>query len=110
MTGAARRGHAMAEGGEGEELAHLIVRVRGVVQGVGFRYFVQRRARELALAGYVRNLPDGKTVLLEAEGPRRGLELLLEAVRHGPRGARVEEGEVAWEPWKGLPNGFEVRL
>lgn len=94
---------------EGEELAHLTVRVRGLVQGVGFRYFVQRRARELALAGYVRNLPDGKTVLLEAEGPRQALERLLEAVQRGPRGALVEEVEVSWGPWSGLSGGFEVR-
>lgn len=65
-------------------------RIRGKVQGVGFRAFTARRARELGLAGRVRNLPDG-SVEAEAAGPREELDRLAEAVRRGPRGARVDD-------------------
>lgn len=45
------------------------VLVRGVVQGVGFRAFVRRHARKLGVKGFVKNLPDGFTVEIVAEGP-----------------------------------------
>lgn len=62
--------------------------VHGEVQGVGFRYFVQRRARDLGLKGWVRNNDDG-SVELVAEGPPRALDELERAVGAGPRMARV---------------------
>jgi len=62
--------------------------VEGRVQGVGFRYFVLRTARELGLAGHVRNLPDG-TVEVEAAGEKDGLARLEERLRQGPPPARV---------------------
>jgi acylphosphatase len=64
--------------------------VSGVVQGVGFRYFVFRRAQELILAGWVRNLPDGRVEVV-ADGPEAALSALEEALRSGPRGARVAQ-------------------
>ena len=86
----------------------LHCRVRGRVQGVGFRWFVQGVARELGLAGDVRNLADG-SVEIRATGRPVDLDTLLEAVREGPRGSRVDgverlEGEE-------LPEfrGFEIR-
>ena len=63
--------------------------VRGKVQGVGFRWFVREAARRAELAGWVRNLPDGG-VELEAVGSEEGIDFLLDAVRRGPAGARVE--------------------
>ncbi|HEX5368456.1 MAG TPA: acylphosphatase, partial [Dehalococcoidia bacterium] len=54
--------------------------VRGRVQGVGFRYFVQERASALGLAGFARNLSNGSTVEVVAEGPLSALEALLEAL------------------------------
>ena len=72
---------------------HLVV--RGRVQGVGFRYFVVRRARQLELTGWVRNLRDGAVELL-AEGPRPALDLLVEAIRRGPAGAEVGEVREQW--------------
>jgi acylphosphatase len=81
--------------------------VSGVVQGVGFRYFTQRRARELGLAGWVQNLPDG-SVEVWIEGREAPVLELLAWLRSGPPGARVralEEHEVAPEALE----RFEVR-
>ena len=70
------------------ESIHL--EVRGRVQGVGFRWYVVEKARELRLSGWVRNKPDGN-VELAAAGPRDALEKLEAAVSAGPPGAFVEE-------------------
>ena len=71
------------------------LRVQGRVQGVGFRYFVLRRAEDLGLTGWVRNLPDGD-VEVEAEGPREALQGLIERVREGPAAARVDRVSEQW--------------
>ncbi|MGH7585754.1 MAG: acylphosphatase [Gemmatimonadales bacterium] len=62
--------------------------VEGMVQGVGFRYFVRRRALELGLAGSVRNLPDGRVEVL-ASGEREPTDHLEAALWRGPSMARV---------------------
>ena len=66
--------------------------VRGRVQGVGFRYFVERCAVELRLRGYVRNRADG-AVEVYAVGPPDALALLGRQLRAGPRYALVEKVE-----------------
>ena len=58
--------------------------VRGRVQGVGFRYFVQREAVRLELTGWVRNLDDGR-VEVHAQGPAAALDELAAALHRGPR-------------------------
>ena len=72
--------------------------IRGRVQGVGFRWYVVDAARELRLAGWVKNRPDGN-VELAAAGGSDALARLEAAVSAGPPGARVEEvrrlGEVS---------------
>jgi acylphosphatase len=70
-------------------MAVIRLRVRGRVQGVGFRWFVRERARSLGLSGWVRNEPDGD-VLLEAGGDTSTLEQLTRAVSDGPPGSHVE--------------------
>ena len=62
--------------------------VSGEVQGVGFRYFVQDKAAAMGLAGWARNLSDGR-VEVYAEGPAARLSDLAGALRVGPRAARV---------------------
>ncbi len=70
----------------------LLVRVRGVVQGVGFRPFVQRLATRLGLRGWVRN--DSEGVLIRAAGPAPAVEDLLHALRaEAPPAARVRDVE-----------------
>jgi len=64
------------------------VLVQGRVQGVGFRWFVRETARELNLAGWVRNRPDG-TVEVAAEGSAAMIERLRDELRKGPSGAVV---------------------
>lgn len=66
--------------------------VYGRVQGVGFRWFVKHQADRLGLRGSVTNLRDG-SVEVVAEGAEDGLQALLEALRRGPPGARVERVE-----------------
>ena len=65
------------------------VRVRGRVQGVGFRQAAVARARSLDLAGWVANLADG-SVEAVFEGPRDRVESMVDWCRRGPSGARVD--------------------
>ena len=67
--------------------------VRGRVQGVGFRWFVEREAHILKIAGWVRNNPNS-TVEVLAQGTREQLAGLHWRLREGPRAARVDEVEV----------------
>ena len=64
--------------------------VRGRVQGVGFRWFVQREASELSLSGWVRNTEEGEVELL-VSGDAEGLEELRRSLEKGPRGSRVDQ-------------------
>lgn len=64
--------------------------VRGVVQGVGFRWFVRQRARRWDMAGWVRNQADG-SVELALSGSDEAIQALLQAIRVGPPGAVVED-------------------
>lgn len=66
--------------------------VRGRVQGVGFRWFVEREAHLLGIAGSVRNNSDGSVEVL-AMGTREQLIGLRSRLREGPRAARVDEVE-----------------
>jgi acylphosphatase len=63
--------------------------VSGMVQGVGFRWFVARHARSLGLAGYARNLPDGRVEVV-VSGPEESLPKLEQLLRAGPAHAQVE--------------------
>lgn len=81
--------------------------VRGDVQGVGFRYFVQRRADQLRLHGWVRNNDDG-TVEVLAEGDRPQLEELKLALEEGPRAARVSRVDADWMQATGGLDRFDL--
>jgi acylphosphatase len=76
--------------------------VRGRVQGVGFRWFVEREAHMLGIAGWVRNNHDGSVEVL-AQGTRDQLSGLHSRLREGPRVARIDSVEVSDEsPASGL--------
>ncbi len=86
----------------------LKAEILGEVQGVGFRMFAQSEARRHALHGHVRNRHDG-AVEVEAEGRAVDLERFLDALRRGPRMARVEDVRVTWSPYRGDLGPFGVR-
>lgn len=81
--------------------------VYGLVQGVNYRYFVQRNAESLGLNGYVCNLDDGNVEVV-AEGEREKLAQLIAELMAGPRAARVERVEVEWGEYSGRYRGFDI--
>jgi len=88
--------------------SRLSVLVRGRVQGVFFRYFVQEAAAVRGITGYAYNRADGRSVEVVAEGPKAQLEGLLEQLHIGPRDAVVEDVEVTWSVAEGRFEGFRV--
>jgi len=89
-------------------VVRLDATVHGRVQGVGFRFHVQRRAARLDLRGWVTNEPDG-TVRCLAEGSRADLETLLTILRTGPSGARVDRVALSWGTATGALGAFGIR-
>jgi acylphosphatase len=83
------------------------VYISGDVQGVFFRAEARGRARERGVAGWIRNLPDGRVEAI-FEGQEDAVEALSAWCREGPRGARVTEVDAEEEEPEGLA-GFEVR-
>jgi len=82
--------------------------VSGVVQGVGFRYFVRHQARALNLTGYAKNLADGRVEVLAMGGDSKSLNDLASALHKGPPMSdvrSVEEREAVPEKWL----DFQVR-
>jgi acylphosphatase len=82
------------------------VHIYGFVQGIGFRFAVQRAASSRDVSGWVRNRADG-AVEAVFEGEPRDVEALVDFCRRGPRGADVERVEVEEESPEGLA-GFRV--
>ncbi len=89
------------------ERVHLLI--RGRVQGVYFRGAMTDEARGYGLNGWVRNLPDGRTVEAVVEGPRENIKSLLGWCWQGPALARVDEIQENWEPAVGNLAAFSVR-
>ena len=83
------------------------IRVNGLVQGVGFRYFVIRNAQQLGLKGYVKNLYDG-SVLAVVEGERGLIDELFKKIKIGPRSAQVNNSKIEWGEFKNEFSNFEV--
>lgn len=91
------------------DLASVQVIVYGYVQGVFFRDFTSRRARELGLAGYVRNPGDVEAVEVQAEGERKQLEKLIGYLEVGPPRAKVTRVVTNWSEYTGSYSGFKIR-
>ena len=84
---------------------HIVV--SGMVQGVGFRYFIHHHARQLGLTGWVRNLPNGD-VEIQAEGNREFVESLVTYARRGPRLAVVSNVRLEWKESSSQFTSFEI--
>ena len=83
-----------------------VARVRGRVQGVGFRMDAAAAAARLGVAGTVRNLWDG-TVEADVEGPPDAVESMLEHLRQGPSSAQVEGIDIRRQNPRGV-HGFRI--
>jgi len=81
--------------------------ITGLVQGVGFRYFVIKNAQQLGLKGYVKNLYDG-SVLTVVEGEKSMIDELFKKVKIGPRSASVRNAKIEWGEFKSEFSTFEV--
>jgi len=82
--------------------------VRGIVQGVGFRWFVVRRASGLGLTGWTSNEADG-SVRVVAEGTTDALDRLLALLTDGPPGAYVQKVDATRAPATGEFTSFGIR-
>lgn len=90
-----------------EEILRVHVWVKGRVQNVGFRAHVQYSARQIGVTGWVRNV-GYDTVEAIGEGEREKLERLVEAVKMGPPGSRVDEANVEWQNATGEYFDFQL--
>jgi acylphosphatase len=88
------------------ERVHLIV--RGIVQGVGFRYHTQQAAAQYGVTGYVRNLPNG-TVEIVAEGDSASIGQLIDWAKWGPPSAHVESVDITHYPPTDEFDDFVIR-
>ncbi len=91
------------------DLASVRVVVYGYVQGIFFRAFASSEATKLGLSGYVRNLPTGEAVEVQAEGERKQLEKLIGSLEVGPPTARVEKIVTNWSKYTGSYSSFSIR-
>ena len=89
--------------------AAVEVLIEGYVQGVGYRYFAQRRAQDRGLTGYALNLRDGR-VKIRVEGDRETIEAFVRDLETGPPLARVERFTVNPMPYTGQYRDFSVRF
>ena len=90
-------------------LSRVHVFVSGRVQGVAYRYFVERRAAEIPVTGWVRNLRDGRVEIM-AEGEKAYLEGFLGVLRQGPRMANVDDLDILWEEYRGDYEDFRIQF
>lgn len=85
------------------------ITVNGLVQGVGFRYYILRQAQNLELKGFVKNLYTGEVYLL-AEGERGMIEELIKLTKIGPSHAHVKNCRVEWSNSIDEFTTFEIRF
>jgi len=91
---------------QGKARAHIWI--SGQVQGVFFRDATRKKAEDLRITGWVRNLPDGRVEAI-LEGDKEAVDKIIEWAKEGPDTARIEEVEVKWENYKDEFSSFQVR-
>lgn len=90
------------------EIVRVHIRVKGRVQGVGFRAHVEYAALQIGVLGWVRNV-GRDTVEAVAEGTREQVEQFVESMKRGPSLSRVDEAEVNYGEPLGQLTGFTVK-
>lgn len=85
------------------------IKVHGLVQGVGYRYYCFQRGTALGLTGWVRNNHD-RTVSLQVEGDRSLVESLVDDLRVGPPASSVSNVEVKDIPFSGAFETFKINM
>ncbi len=85
------------------------VKIRGIVQGVGFRYFTVLEARKTGVCGYVKNEPDG-SVFSYAEGNEEDINSFVEFLKIGPASSTVENVDVVYGEWTGRYIDFKIEI
>jgi acylphosphatase len=85
--------------------AHIVV--SGMVQGVGYRFFTSRLARQMGLTGWVKNLSGGQVEIC-IEGPRGLIESFIKDLKTGNAHARVQDVHVEWHPFSDRYKTFDV--
>ena len=93
--------------GLGTEVVSAHIFVSGHVQGVGFRWFVEREAEMFRLIGTVRNLPDGR-VEIHTEGARETIKTLIITLKAGNGISRVDTCDVTWGATTGKYDDFRI--
>jgi len=86
--------------------AHIIV--KGLVQGVGYRYFASSRASRIGVKGFARNLANGDVEIVASAG-RSLIEEFIKELKIGPRAAQVNDLVIDWRPPNDRYNTFEIR-
>ena len=87
--------------------AHLLI--TGLVQGVGYRWFVMRKANEYDLKGYVRNLYTDD-VEVEVEGNKGVIQEFIKELRIGARSAHVTDIKIQWRDYQGKYKNFDIKF
>ena len=90
------------------EIIRVHIWVKGRVQAVGFRAYVEYHALQIGVLGWVRNL-GYDTVETVAEGSREQIDQFIEMVKTGPRASRVDEAHIEYESPTGHLDGFNVK-
>jgi len=86
----------------------LEAKVFGIVQGVGFRFFIHYYAKKYNIYGYVKNDFDG-TVLFVGEGEEEDLKRILDHLKQGPTGAEVREVKFEWKDFEDEFKNFNIK-
>ncbi|MDE0088630.1 MAG: acylphosphatase [Candidatus Poribacteria bacterium] len=86
----------------------LYVLISGKVQGVFFRNFTKKNAKQLGINGYAKNLANGKVEVV-AEGDKRQLDALVKLLRQGPPAAKVDDVKIEERDFTGEYKSFDVK-
>lgn len=86
----------------------LEAKVFGIVQGVGFRFYIHYYAKKYNLTGYVKNNIDG-SVSFVGEGEEDDLKKIIEHLKSGPTGAEVDEVKIEWKDFKNEFKNFSIK-